>query len=225
MKKRKSHELPDLRPRTIKFPEPPDADGKTPEPPTTEQIKVLARKHNYPEGFELVKPIQESWYWWRGDLQTGQDEPAAIHRRFLTTMASRVEALEECLTKAGSTERNAIFDSVGSDNVDFNSLQRSLRMLRLGAKSGAANLERTRAGPHSDEKIPRLLCKLFELNVRAFGHDAPRITKSNQYSGRFFDFADEVLQLFGISMTNDALGKQIEKAIKIVDEKSSHQSP
>ena len=175
-----------------------------------------------------MKPIQESWYWWRGDLQTGQDEPAAIHRRFLTTMASRVEALEECLTKAGSTERNAIFDSVGSDNVDFNSLQRSLRMLRLGAKSGAKNLQPTRTGRRREENTLRLLCKLFELNVEAFGQDAPRISNNlNKYSGKFFDFAYDVLELFGIRIgkSNAALGKQIEKAIKIVDKKSSRQSP
>ena len=117
MKKRKSRELPDLRPKAIKFPEPPDADGNTPEPPATEQIEALARKYNYPAGFELAKPIQDAWHWWRGDIQTGQDEPAAIHRNFLVTMAHRVEALEECLTKAGSTERKAIFDSVGSDGI------------------------------------------------------------------------------------------------------------
>ncbi len=225
MKKRKSPELPDLRPKAIKFPEPPDTDGNTPEPPTPEQIEKLARKYNYPADFELAKPIQDAWHWWRRDIQTGQDEPAAIHRKFLETMARRVKALEECLAKAGSTERRAIFDSVGSHNVNFSSLQQNLRMLRLGAKAGAKNLQPTPTGPRKEENTLRLLCKLFELNVKAFGQDAPRIAKSDHYSGQFFDFADDVLKMFGIPKSNAALGKQIEKAIIIVDKTLSHQSP
>lgn len=226
MKKRKGRELPDLRPKAIKFPEPPDANEKVPEPPAPEQIEKLARKYNYPANFELAKPIQDAWHWWRGDIQTGPDEPAAIHRKFLETMACRVKALEECLAKAGSTERRAIFDSVGSHNVNFSSLQQNLRMLRLGAKAGAKNLQPTRSGPRKEENTLRLLCKLFELNVRAFGQDAPRISNNlNEYSGQFFDFANDVLELFGIRKSNAALGKQIEKAIKIVDKTLSHQSP
>jgi len=226
LKKRKGRELPDLRPKAIKFPEPPDANEKVPEPPSAERIEALGRKHKYPDDFDLVNPIQSAWEWWRGRVQAGQDEPAAIRRRFLRTMSRRAEALEECLAKAGSTERKAIFDSVGSHNVNFSSLQQNLRMLRLGAKAGAKNLQPTQPGPRKEENTLRLLCKLFELNVRAFGQDAPRISNNlNEYSGQFFDFANDVLELFGIRKSNAALGKQIEKAIKIVDKTLSHQSP
>ena len=151
--------------------------------------------------------------------------PMAIHRRFLKEMARRAADLEEALTKAGSVQRSAILDAVGSGNVDFDVLKRSIRMLRLGALAGAESLEPTRAGPRGDDDTLKLLCKLFELNVEAFGENAPRITKAGGYQGQFFDFAAEVLQMFGIRKSNAALGRAIENAIKIVDQTRRRESP
>lgn len=225
MKKHRQRDLPDLRPRRHSFPETPDADGNVPEPPSSEKIAALARKHKFPVGFDLVKPIHAAWYWWRGRTQTGPDSPMADHRSFLEEMARRSEALEEALNKAGGVERSAIFNVVGSYDLDLEDLQRNLQMLRLGANAGAANLKPTRAGPRGDEKSLRLLCTLFDLNVRAFGPNARRITNADIYSGRFFDFAADVLQMFGIHKSNAALGKAIEKAIKIVDRTRNRQSP
>ncbi len=225
LKKRGQRDLPDLRPRVHSFPEPPDADGNVPEPPSTEQIEALARKHKYPVGFDLVNPIHSAWFWWNGRTQTEPEPPMAVHRSFLEEMARRAEALEESLTKAGSVERSAILDTVGTHNVDFENLRQSIQWLRRGAAAGAAKLKPTRAGPRGDEETLRLLCKLFDLNVKAFGQNAPRITKAEKYEGRFFDFAADVFQMFGIRKSNKALGKAIEKAIKRVDRTRNSQSP
>jgi len=214
LKKSGKRNLADLRPGVHRFPEPPDAGGNVPEPPSVEQIESLGRKHKYPDDFDLVKPIHGAWEWWRGRTQTGPEHPMADHKTFLKKMSRRAEALEEAIDKAGSVERSAILDVVGSQNLDLKVLRRNLQMLRLGANAGAANLKQTRAGPRGDEETLVLLCMLFELNVRAFGSNAPRITKAEKYSGRFFDFAAEVFQMFGIHKTDDALGRAIEKAIK-----------
>lgn len=207
------------------FPEPPDAEGYVPKPPSTEQIEELGRKHKYPFGFDLVNPIHSAWFSWRGHTQTGPELSMAVHRSFLEKMARRAEALEESLTKAGSVERSAILDIVGTHNLDFKGLQRSLQRLRLGADAGAAKLKPTRAGPRGDEETLRLLCDLFDVNVKAFGQNAPRITNAEKYKGRFFDFAADVFQMFGIRKSNAALGRAIEKAIKIVDRTRNRQSP
>jgi hypothetical protein len=214
-----------MRPRTYSYPEPPDADGNVAEPPSSEQIEALALEHQYPVEIDLVKPIQDAWYWWRTHTQTEPMPPMADHRRFLKEMARRAAALEESLIKAGTVERSAILDAVGSQNMDFEGLRRSVQWLRRGAGTGATGLKKSRAGPRGDDETLRLVCKLFELNVKAWGQDAPRITNAGKYSGRFFDFAADVLQIFGITKSNDALGKVIEKAIKIVDRKQIRQSP
>ena len=121
------------------------------------------------------------------------------------------------IDKAGSVERSAVLDVVGSQNLDLKALRRNLQMLRLGANAGAVNLKRTRPGPRGDEESLTLLVTLFDLNVRAFGPNAPRITKASKYEGRFFDFAKEVFQMFEIDKTDDALGRAIVNAIKIED--------
>jgi len=151
-----------------------------------------------------------------------------VHKTFLKAMARRAEALEEAIDKAGSVERSAILDVVSSQNLellDLKLLRRNLQVLRLGANAGAVNLKRTRPGPRGDEESLTLLVTLFDLNVRAFGPNAPRITKASKYEGRFFDFAKEVFQMFEIDKTDDALGRAIENAIKIEGRKRNRQSP
>lgn len=57
-----------------------------------------------------------------------------------------------------------------------------------------------------------------ELYVEALGPGAPRITKGNVYSGRFFSFMSDALSFFGIRrMENKALGRLCEAAIRGVD--------
>lgn len=151
----------------------------------------------------------------------------AIHRDFLKKMARRAKALQESLIRVGGVgvERSAILDAIGTDNFDLDDLNRRVGVLFVGATIGAKQLKRTRSGRRGDQETLRLLCKLFELNVEVFGESAPRITKADDYQGRFFDFADDVLQLFGIQKSNAALGKAIEKAIKIVDRTKNRESP
>ncbi len=217
LKKSGKRNLPDFRPGVHRFPEPPGANGKVPEPPSAEQIEALGRKHKYPDGFDLVKPIQSAWEWWRGRMQIAPEYPTTAHKDFLKEMARRAESLGEAIDKAGSVERSAIFDVVGSQNLDLKVLRRNLQMLRLGANAGAANLKRTRPGPRGNEETLALLVTLFDLNIKAFGQKAPRITKADGYEGPFFSFAADVFQMFGIHKSNAALGRAIENAIKIVD--------
>lgn len=215
--RRKSRELPDLRPKVHRFPEPPNNNGQQPTPPTRAKIESIAIRHGFPPSCDLVSEIERRWEWWRGDVQKGADPPATVHKKFLVEMAKRAKALEDAIERAGIVERRAIFDSVARHNLDLQLLERQLKWLRRGATAGARTVPPSRSGARGDPTLLNLLCQLFRIYTTAFGANAQRITKTDKYSGPFFDFTFDVLREFGVQKSNQALGKAIEKAIAAVD--------
>ena len=219
VKKKSRRNLPDLRPKVYSVPEPKDQHGIDSNLPSKEHIEALGKRHGYPTGFDLVNELQDAWIFWRGDVETGSEPTATEHRRFLQEIARHAKALEEALTKAGSVERSAILNVWGNRNLDFEALRQSVYQLWIGATVGVRSLKATRAGPRGDKATMRLICLLYKINVSAFGESAPRIARAEKYQGRFFDFTSDVFLLFGIDKSNFALGRSIEKAIKIVNKR------
>jgi hypothetical protein len=214
--KRKKKGLPDLRPRSYTFPEKPDEKGHTHTPPAPQAIHHLAKKHGFPRDLDLATELTERWFWWRAYIEIGPGPQGSERRRFLQQMASRAGALEEGLDKIGSADRTLILET--SPQLALDSLRRSVHELGVAAQFAARRVPKSRAGRRGDPDTIELLCKLWRLYHKAFGANAPRITRSGEkYSGRFFEFANDVLRLFDIRKTNNALGKAIEKAQSVVD--------
>jgi hypothetical protein len=140
-----------------------------------------------------------------------------LRKKFLRETARRAKQLEQAIEYVGSIERNAILEIVGSHNLDLNAVKRSVHFLWLGATAGARNIPPSQRGRHGDGPFIELLCKLFRVYLKAFGENAPRLSKTHRYSGRFFSFAEDVLKTFGVRKSNHAIGKAIEKAIAAVD--------
>jgi hypothetical protein len=219
-RRRAARELPNMRGRGYTFPEGPG--GRS--PPTDDEIAGLAQRHGFPVTFDLAGRLTHCWEWWRGSMQMGPEPPAKAHKEFLAELADRAQALEDALERAGAIERRAIQATIAAHELDLEKLRRSVRRLRLGAMIGTKTIARSPPGAHGDAPLAQLIFQLLRLYVGAFGPEAPRITKgaaaSNGqiYSGRFFDLVDDVLRLpsFDVQKSNLALGKAIERVIRLV---------
>lgn len=213
--KRKAKRLPDLRPRGYTFPEEADEAGRAPAPPTPEEINRLAAKHLFPKEIDLAAELTERWYWWRSYVHIGPAPLGSVRKMFLQKMALRADGLVEAISKLGPAERNLILAI--SPQLDLDSLERTVHELERTSQIAARRILLSPAGRRGDQDTLNLLCKLWRLYQNAFGGNAPRITRSGDaYSGKFFDFADDVLRLIGIHKNNNGLGKAIEKAQKRV---------
>ena len=75
----------------------------------------------------------------------------------------------------------------------------------------------SKSGARGRVETVALLCRLWRIYRDAFGPDAARVTRMGTlYSGKFFDFANDTLRLFGVRMSNGALGKAIQTAQRAV---------
>lgn len=212
-KERKRKELPDLRPRVYSFPEAPDAKGRTWSPPSEEEIRELATRHGFPPLFDLVGELENRWFWWRSGVQVGPPPAASVHRKFLQELALRANSLAEAVGKAGILERRLIFDAVLPQHLDLSVLERNSRRLAAAASVAARNVPPSVPGARGDPDTIELLCKLWRVYRSAFGSNARRLTRTgDRYSGRFFNFANDTLRLFGVRKSNQSLGKAIQKA-------------
>lgn len=241
-KTRRKGVLPNMRWGSHRFPEGPNGRSR----PTSNDIEALARTHDFPESFDLVRRLTFCWEWWRGNVQHGPRRPASEHRKFLNEIARRASALEEALTKAGSEVIKAIAiadehqRAIGRDGLgrlvaptgifdpqkpklDLNALRKSVHELSRLATVAARSLPASSAGPRGSPDLINLLADLARIYRSAFGNDAPRITKADKYSGKFFDFVVDVLGLpaFGVTKSNSALGQAINKARALVDRRDN----
>jgi len=212
-KARKRKELPDLRPRVYSFPEGPDSTGRIPSPPSEDEVRRLANRHGFPAQFDLVRELEDRWFWWRTDVQIGRSPAASVHRDFLRELALRARLLNEAVSKIGILERRLIHNAVLPPHLDLDLLERHSRHLAAAAQVAAKGVPPSARGARGDPYTIELLCKLWRLYQSAFGPNARRLTRTgDQFSGRFFDFANDTLRLFGIRKSNQSLGKAIQKA-------------
>ena len=210
-KKRKV--LPDLRPRIYSYPDQPDDTSRRDSPPSPEKIQKIAARHGFPVGFDLVEKLEDRWVFYHADVYSGAPPSGAVRRKFLRELADRAALLEDAITKAGNVERKLILDSIPSGRLDFDGLERGARELALAARVAEGNVPRSRRGARGNPETIELLCKLWRVYRAAFGDNAARLSRTGtRYGGRFFDFANDVLHLFGIRKSNDGLGKAIQKA-------------
>lgn len=213
-------ELPDLhRPAgaVIVHPEALDEYGHRPEPPSTEQLAQLARKHGFQVPFDVASDLEQLWYWWRGRLQV-RPEPLGTERGYLLQeLARRAGELADALRHAGDNEKKLIKEAFPSWRLDCDAILRNAWRLEVSSKAAAKQVTASRPGQQGDPVTIDLLGRLWRVFRKAFGANAPRISRSDKYAGAFFEFADDVLHAFGVGKSNNALGKAIEKALRAVD--------
>lgn len=205
---RKRYQLPDLRSTTYTLVEPGCSD---------DEIREIHRKHHFPDETDLRALIRNAWFWWQPAWKAAPDPPASVRRRYLAETAARAQALEEALTHAGAVERSALRAAVGSHNLDLEELGRSVHSLCRAAKIAGKQIPRSKPGRRGHRADTNLLEMLYRVFCNAFGQDAARVSKSDKYGGRFFEFADDVFRLFGAGKSNAALGKAIERMLKALD--------
>jgi hypothetical protein len=207
-------ELTDLRPRVYSFPERPGKDGRAWSPPSDVQLRELALRHGFPLDFDLAHHLEDSWFWWRADMQAGKPPTAAARKEFLKELARRAESLADAVNKAGIVERRLIFDVIPPARLELDKIALDSHNLAQAAKVAVRRVRPSKKGARGDPDTIELLCRLWRIYRSAFGASARRVTRSgNQYSGRFFRFAEEVLRQFGVRRkSNMSLGKLIEKA-------------
>ena len=215
----KRTQLPDCRPKGHTFPEAPDQHGRRFEPPPAERIRQLASQHAFPDHFDLVGELQWRWEWWRGSVQEGREPLGSDRRRLLRAIAHLADDLAEAINRTGSTERKLILDAFLHYHLDLAALERDARRLARSSTVAAKLVTSSKRGQRGDPATDELLYCLWRTYIRAFGPDAPRLSRTDKYDGQFFRFADGVLKLFGIRKSNNALGKAIEKALRIADGK------
>jgi len=210
----KRKELPDLRQRGYTSPEGPDENGRVPVPPTKEKMTALGKRHRIPPSFDLADQLEWRWFWWRASDQIGPAPRGAERRDFLFELARRAEQLEEAISKAGGVERGLIFDTFPPSRLDIDRLARDAHNLAIAAKVASRHVTPSRAGARGNVSVIELLCKLWRIYREALGPNAPRISREGtRYGGPFFDFAQDVLELFAARrMSNASLGKAIQKA-------------
>jgi hypothetical protein len=219
-RQRKSKGLPNLhRPEgvVIIFPEALDEYGHRPEPPSLEQLDQLARKHGFRVPFDAAGDLELLWYWWRGRLQV-RPEPSGTERgQVLQAVARRAGGLADALRHAGANEQELINGAFPSWQLDCETLLRIALRLEVASKTAAEMVAASKPGQQGDPVTIALLSRLWRIFRKAFGAAAPRISRSDKYGGAFFEFADDVMRVFGVGKSNNALGKAIEKALRAVD--------
>ena len=185
-------------------------------PPSEDAIRLIAATHGIPESADLPRRLEEEWYWWRQSKQLGSPTPGAVRRQFLREVARRALALEESINKAGADERRALLDTFPPTRFNLDALATGAHDLWLAASIASRHVPKTKAGHPGDPATHSLLCKIWLIYREAHGAGAPKISRSDEYGGAFFRFAEDVLRVFGERKSNNALGKAIEKALAAV---------
>ena len=207
--------LPDLSPRVVS-PDEPDARGRTHSPPTPQQILTLAKHHGFPPDFDLQERLDDRWSWWRFDVESGPPPTGSVRREFLRELSQRAELLAEAIGKIGVADRAVMLKA--DLRLDLEALTRMLHHVSSASRAAMQKVPPSRPGARGRADTIELLCKLWRLYREAFGPGAARVTRvGTVYGGKFFDFADDTLRLFGVRMSNAALGKVIQKAQRAVD--------
>lgn len=215
---RKPKPLPDMRPRVYSFPEKPDEKGRVLSPPTAAELDALARKHGFPAVFDLAGRLEDRWYWWRADVQSGTAPTATERRNFLIELAHRADLFAEAVHRLGIPDRGLIFDCTLRP-LDLDALERESRNLAAAAKVASRHVRASKRGAKGSRDSISLLCALVRIYRDTFSKDAPRISRvGTHYGGKLFDFAEDVCRLFGVRHAgNNSLGKMLQKALKAVD--------
>lgn len=214
---RRRKPLPDLRPRGHTFPEPPDERGRRIEPPSEDNIHGLAVKHGFPPEFDLVGHLNWRWEWWRGSLQHGPEPIGADRKRLLREIGQRANALADAIERTGGPERKLLLEAFLAYELDLGDIERKCRQLARSASIAQRQVEPSKRGQKGDPAFDDLLYGLWRTYQKAFGADAPRLSRSDRYDGPFFKFSNDVLRLFGIEKSNNGLGKAIEKILRAAD--------
>jgi len=102
----------------------------------------------------------------------------------------------------------------------------SVRLVRLGPdlrwladRATAANAQKIPRGRPEDGLMKNLIRAIRRVYVDAFGEKAARISRSNTFSGKFFDFVVAVIPLFGEEVPlNNTLGLLLTDACNQIDQ-------
>ena len=212
-KRRRPHELPEFPPDSYTYPESSqNGHGKT--APDIATLRAIAEKHGFPPEIDLAEKLDERWFWWRFDVVTGRHPSASVQRKFLREVTRRVASLGQALDRVPEFLRRSILECAGgSERLDVSSLRQALHVLRSASFAATERVQPSHPGAWGNPELIDLLMKLHRIWQEAFGANAARIGKADRYRGKFFDFANDVLKVFGIQKSNQALGKAIELAI------------
>lgn len=196
------------------------------EMPADEKLLQLVVMHGFKKSAAAQQRLSLIIEWWRTEVAIAKDpngsEPTGKERReFFETLIGRCEGLRDSLDKLDGLANKAIYENAkrwwGGDSLDLKQLQRQTRLLQWAATAALPDIPNSKAGPPIDAPMRYLLIELWRLYLKEFGEDARRITQAgNVFSGKFFDFASDVLSLLHINKTNYALGKAIRAAQQYV---------
>jgi hypothetical protein len=217
-RRRKAHSLPTFPPNHYSYPEDAAAEGAQHVRPSAEAIQALAAAHGFPTSFDLVEELHERWFWWRADVSMGRTPAASAQKRYLRELSARAAALEEALRTLPDTLHDELMDvGGGPERLNLAALRWQAYQLWVNAWAAAGRLTPSRAGAPGDPALLQLIVKLRRMYCAAFGPNAPRLSKSDRYGGKFFTFVESVLALFGVEKSNAALGRLIARALKDID--------
>lgn len=187
-------------------------------------ISELAEDHSFPLGFDLLTKLDECWLWWCVSLQAGRFPSGRERRDLLDSLAKCADRLVKDISEFTRVYQFNVCEPMpGMDLMELETLERRLEKLSKASRAVIENVQLSQPGRRGQVDRINLLCRLWRIYRDAFGHQARRVTRvGTMYSGRFFDFANATLPLFGIGQLSDgSLGKMIQKAQEAVRDRDA----
>lgn len=222
-KRRTRKSPPDLRHVGYTDPVPASSQGTKPHRPTIDQFRELAKRHGIEHADSVAEKLDEAWYWWQVDHAEGLPPKGSDVRKLLDETSRRATLLQEVLTNMDASTRQSIRQL--DRRIDLRLIQRRLDWLARAAKDAKQTIPRSPAGSPGRHTVFNLLCSIRRIYVGALGKNASRISRTDVFGGRFFEFARDVMDIFSApTLSEAALGKQLQRAIKKVDADPSRQS-
>lgn len=182
---------------------------------TSNAVTDLAACHKFPTDFPLENHLLAAWTWFEHHQQVAQRPPVtgksiAIVLREISRSAS---ALRDALARGAAPVRVALNRAI-EHAVEIDPLMTDLRELEVSAEIALTNIDASNGGRPVDRAFRSLLFDGCRIYLRAFGVNAPTITKADTYSGPLFAWCTDLFGAFKVNpKTNDAMGKAIERTL------------
>jgi len=183
-----------------------------------EQSREIAETYGFTHDYNLWLELNEIFNSYKSlTLSKNNAGSSREQTEILETLHSRSASLLECLRKLGTYERALILNENYIE--DLGQAENIVQSIEASALSAIKHLPDDEGGRPQDTAYWHLLANLYRVYTRGTGK-TDKISKGDEYSGPFFNFAQTCLEIIGITKSNVALGKAIQRVLSKMDKTS-----